>query len=233
MIGEPGQFVLLADSQLLFPGKHSTDFLAWLRTRVAGRQGIYIGAANGDEPAYFQLAHDAFSALGAQLRWQKHGSHEHQSEPRAEAVESADFFVLAGGDVALGWRYLQREEVQAALQQARQKGALFIGVSAGAMHLAHALSVTSPVPASFLGWLSAVVAVHEERDAWPTLQHWKQSACKLMPLVTIPMGGALVVSQGQRWQAGKGCDWHSQDQQPQDQQPTQQKQPLAWLTPSV
>ncbi len=224
MTGEDGQFVLLADSQLLFPGKHSTDLLAWLRTRVAGRQGIYIGAANADEPAYFQLAQEAFSALGARLHWQRQGPQENQPESHSVIIEPADFYVFAGGDVAHGWRYLQRSDVQTSLQQARQKGALFIGVSAGAMHLAHALPVVSHVPVSFLGWLNAVVAVHEERDAWPTLQHWKQSASTLLPLVTIPMGGALVVSHGQRWQAGKGCDWYSPGQLSHSL-----SQPLPWL----
>lgn len=194
-----GRLILLADSQLLFPGRHSGELLAQLQCWVSGRRGVYIGASNGDIPEYFELAQEALSGVGATLAWQK------VAAPAPESL--ADFYVLAGGDVTQGWRYLQRPPVMQRLQQAKKENALFIGVSAGAMHLAHGFSASHTRPDAYLGWLGAIVAVHEERDHWPTLQHWKHVAAGL-PLITIPMGGALVVSEGEAFQAGKGCDIH-------------------------
>lgn len=212
-LSETGRLVLLADSQLLFPGRHSGPLLGQLHRWVAGRRGVYIGASNGDLPEYFEMAVQAFSAVGATLVWQKATDNVPETH--------ADFYVLSGGDVTQGWRYLQHPAVMQALQQACKENAPFIGVSAGAIHLAHGFM--GPASRTFLGWLGAAVAVHEERDHWPTLQHWKQSAMTDLPLLTIPMGGALVVSDGQAYQAGKGCSLHVQGNA---------SQALPWLSPS-
>lgn len=207
-----GRLVLLADSQLLFPGRYSHELRNLLSAWLSGRTGIYIGAANGDVPEYFQLAQEAFSALGAALTWQKSGQ---MAKP-----DTGAFYLLAGGDVAEGWRYISRPDVISVLQRARQENAVFIGVSAGAMHLAHAFLSAEPAPATFLGWVSAAVAVHEEREDWPTLQHYGRLVTETMPvlaerterlpLITLPTGGALVAAGEQNWQAGKGCGWYRQ-----------------------
>lgn len=192
-----GRLVLLADSQLLFPGRYSGQFLEQIQRWVSGQRGVYIGASNGDVPEFYQLAQEAFSALGATLAWQK------AAEPATG--NPAEFYVLAGGDVADGWRYLRRPDVLWQLQQAREQNALFIGVSAGAIHLGYGFAGRDDTPDVFLGWLGAAVAAHEERDQWPTLQHWKRTSTVDLPLLTLPMGGALVVSDGHACQAGKGC----------------------------
>lgn len=194
-----GPLVLLADSQLLFAGPNSTGFLAWLSAIVTGKRGVYVGASNGDVADYYQMGRDAFSSLGAQLDWQS---------MRDDAL-SADynFYLLAGGDVAQGWRYLGIPAVNNALQAAREKGALFLGVSAGAMHLAHAFTSVVDEPKVFLGWMDVVVAVHEERQHWPTRQHWQKTATALLPLLCIPMGGGLVWQEEQAFAIGKGAHW--------------------------
>lgn len=194
-----GALVLLADSQLLFAGPNSAGFLGWLRAQVAGKRGVYLGASNGDVADYYQMGRDAFSSLGAQLDWQS--MHNEALSP------DYDFYLLAGGDVAQGWRYLAMPAVNEALHAARDKGALFIGVSAGAMHLAHAF--TSPVddPQMFLGWLDVVVSVHEEQQHWPTRRHWQQKAVPLLPLICVPMGGGLIWLNKQAYAIGKGAQW--------------------------
>lgn len=195
-----GPLVLLADSQLLFTGPNSAGFLAWLRLNVTGKRGVYVGASNGDVADYYQMGRDAFSSLGAQLDWQS---------MRDDALSAGyNFYLLAGGEVAQGWRYLGIPAVSKALQAAREKGALFLGVSAGAMHLAHAFISVTHEPKAFLGWLDVLVAVHEERQHWPTRQHWQKTATALLPLLCIPMGGGLVWQDKQAFAIGKGVQWY-------------------------
>lgn len=198
-----GPLILLADSQLLFAGAHSSLFLAWLRSEVQGRRGVYLGASNGDVEDFYLMARDAFSALGAPLHWQS--MHDTALSP------DYDFYVLAGGDVAQGWGYLGDKTVRVALQTARDRGALFLGVSAGAMHLASAYTEGGVQPQCFLGWLDVVVAVHEEHQHWPTRQHWQGTGSTNLPLLCIPMGGGLVWVNGQRYPAGNGVQWHEPD----------------------
>lgn len=216
-----GPLVFLADSQLLFAGPNSVGFHAWLRLHVAGKRGVYLGASNGDVADFYQMGRDAFTSLGGQLDWQS--MHESALSP------DYDFYLLAGGDVALGWRYLSLPEVNNALQLARDKGALFLGVSAGAMHLAHAFTAPVEEAQTFLDWLTAVVAVHEEHQHWPTLQHWRrclhvqtgQSAQhgkhvrtgqkSALPLLCIPMGGGLLWLNERAYALGKGAQWHAPD----------------------
>lgn len=195
--------ILLADSQLLFPGKHSQAFLAVLGSWLAGKRGIYLGAANGNVQEFFALAEAAVSALGAKLEW--------QSSAVDTLAPDYDFYLLAGGDVAEGWRYLSQPGVHGALQRAYQAGALFIGVSAGALHLAYVLEAPDPQPRPCLGWMKAVIAVHEESEAWPTKLLWQGTASEHLPLICIPMGGAYIWHHNQGYQSGKGAQY-SQDQ---------------------
>lgn len=191
--------ILLADSQLLFAGAYSGGFREFLRQRVNGKRGVYLGASNGDVPEFFELGQTAFAALGATLIF--------QSMHAETLADDADFYLLAGGDVAQGWRYMSRPAVLAALQRARAKRALFIGISAGAMHLASGF-VSPDLPLqSFLGWMEVAVAVHEERDAWPTRRQWQRYAPVSLPLLCIPMGGAFLWQENHGYQAGKGALW--------------------------
>lgn len=192
--------VLLADSQLLFPGVYSQVLLSFFKHRLASTTGVYIGAANNDEPLFYELARDAFAALGACLEWAKQVS--------LDACDHYAFFVLAGGDVELGWRYLSQRPVAAGLQSAHQRGALFIGVSAGAMHLGHAIEPTLPRLQGFLSWFDGAVAVHEERENWPTRSLWQKHFKDKTALLCVPYGGGAINIEGHWYQTGKGAHYY-------------------------
>lgn len=202
-----GALILLADSQLLFARARTAAFRAQLRAQlraaVAAKQGVYIGASNGDETAYYELAHAALTAMGATLAWQRAG------EPALSP--HYDFYLLAGGDVAQGWRYLSQPPVRAALEQAHDQGALMIGVSAGAMHLASALADDRPVCERFLGFHDAAVAVHEEHAHWPTHQRWMRMNDERPALLGIPMGSAVVCTPSGDFGEGQGVRWWCRD----------------------
>lgn len=209
-----GMLILLADSQLLFPGRKSAALLRLLKARLSGKRGIYIGAANGNEPVFHELAREAFSAFGASLEMQPGAS--------VSLDTRADFYVLAGGDVELGWKYFSQPEILQSLNDARAQNAVFIGVSAGAMHLSGAvmpLCETTklgeenvhalPELQRYLNWVNLAVAVHEESQNWPTLENWRRNLCHQTALALIPLGGALVVTGNGVWQTGNPVQWHS------------------------
>ncbi|CBL44950.1 Hypothetical protein HDN1F_13670 [gamma proteobacterium HdN1] len=200
--------VLLADSQLLFSSQNSSTLRAFLLAKLRGRCGIYLGAANGDEEDYFLLAKAAFSALGATLQFHR----SDDGDAKLGLDSSADFYVLAGGDVAQGWRYLSQPQVHSALSSANRRGALFIGVSAGAIHLARMIEfVEQSRLLHFLGWLPAAIAVHEEREGWPSHRQWSRAYRDVSDLVCIPFGGGVVVVADQLYQTGREVKWYTQE----------------------
>ena len=196
MSGEAA-LLLLADSQLLF----RPEQLPWIAEHFAGRypRAAYIGAANGNRPAYFDLACAGLDALVG------------QSVPaifiRDESDLPAfpvDILILAGGSVVAGWQFLQREPVKAWLETMRtQPGGLVIGVSAGAIHMARGCDPESPVPSAqaYLDWFPHFIAVHEEDRGWPSQQVW-QNGGNAGEFFGIPLGGGLWVVRRQSTPVG-------------------------------
>lgn len=190
--------MLLADSQLLFTSQYSKELQVFFRNKFSNAHGLYIGAANGDQADFYALACDAFQAFGASLSW--------AASTKEATVKSYDFYVLAGGDVAQGWDYLSQPPVQAHLQSAYARGAVFIGISAGAIHLANTISPSGNTLHRFFDWVDLAVAVHEERDLWPTKTHWERHWRTQIALLCIPFAGAMIVHAGEYFQAGKGVE---------------------------
>ena len=126
------------------------------------------------EPVFHELAREAFP---------RSASLEMQPEHPFTGYR-ADFYVLAGGDVELGWKIFSQPEILQSLNDARAQNAVFHrGVSAGAMHLSGAvmpLCETTklgeenvhalPELQRYLNWVNLAVAVHEESQNWPTLE---------------------------------------------------------------
>ena len=101
------------------------------RRRVA----CYLGASNGDEPMFFQMFVEAATRIGIE----QGDCHHVTATPSAAEVrcvaEEAALILLAGGDPLAGWRSFQSAGLDAALRTAHARGAVLVGISAGAEHL--------------------------------------------------------------------------------------------------
>lgn len=180
----PARLFLLADSRPLF----DDDFIARLRG-CAGMPGVYIGAANGDQAEYFQLAEAFFIRLGATPRWHLQAA----TENRLSDIDRPSVIVLAGGDVDIGWRYMIKPAIRDWLAVQRRLGSVFLGISAGAIHIGQGLDRLGMLR-HYLNWLPDGVAVHEEASGWPSRSSMLNQRCRRV--WCIPHGDAVAVGPG-------------------------------------
>lgn len=127
---------LLADSQLLFRAQGGAPLLDRLAAALAGASGeptaAYLGAANGDEPAFYELFRAAMDQLA--VRRCRHVPAQPSAADLA-FVEQADLVLLAGGDPRRGQEAFRAAGLDTLLPARYAGGALLVGVSAGAVQL--------------------------------------------------------------------------------------------------
>lgn len=192
---EPGSHVqpiyLFADSQPLFWRRDGESFLRSLVRQLPTPRPLaaYLGASNGDDPAFYSIFEAAMEEAGVAER--------RMIPAELEAAdfhffEDAHLILLAGGDVELGWRAFERNGLAQALDRRYREGALLMGVSAGSMQL------------GLGGWgsggewletskiLPHVIGAHEEATGWKTLRQAVRHSGPHTPGYGIPFGGALV-----------------------------------------
>lgn len=127
--------ILLADSQLLFWRDEAGElFLDRARRWIRAERPLaaYLGASNGDRPEFFELFRGAMEGIG--LTDCRHIP----AEPRPADLDylaEAHLVLLAGGDVARGWRAMKRNGVAERLIERYYGGAVLLGISAGAIQL--------------------------------------------------------------------------------------------------
>ncbi|MDX1997262.1 MAG: Type 1 glutamine amidotransferase-like domain-containing protein [Thermoanaerobaculia bacterium] len=188
--------VCLADSRLLFDSSAAGRALAAvLRANLppVGARAAYIGAANGDEPAFFSLFEAAMDRLGVAER--SFVRADFSAADRA-ALARADLVLLAGGDPALAWRVFERTGLEAEIRARRDAGALLVGVSAGAVAMGwlveHDRIGGAEPPLLSFRFVPGVVAAHEEAADWAPLRRLLRRAALPLPGYGIPAGGGLV-----------------------------------------
>lgn len=210
-----GPVVLLADSQLLFNHARAVVFHQQLRRflkgqeqgRSAGAYCVYVGAANNNRPEFFAMAEQALSGLGfPRCEFLKAGLTDLKTPQQTPAL-----ILLAGGDPLLGWQTLEQPELQAWLVEQWHKGALLLGISAGAMHLTSAVLAEGgkPYRQSFMELYPLVTFVHEEAEDWPSYQAFQalgdsqQRSC-----LKIPFGsGCWIQGDEIRCFGRQSCQW--------------------------
>ena len=199
----------LADSQLLFwrEEARADPWLASLRERPpagAGPDGddrlraAYVGASNGDEPAFYSIFRAAVEAVGIVDHRMILSSFTREDR---EFLASADLVVLSGGDPVRGWRIFEQSGLQEAITRRYFEGAVLLGVSAGAVQLgwaaapeeaAEAGGEIEPGDVSFTFRLvPAVVGVHEEDRDWEALRRVLRASGAAVRGLGIPSGGGL------------------------------------------
>lgn len=169
---------LLADSQLLFwRGK---DGLLMERVRKIMEQdkpggpfkAAYIGASNGDKPEYYDIFLAALNQVGIPeeqcrlIRSKKTGPKDF------EFLKEADFILLAGGNIEKGWTII-KDKFQQNIVDRYYKGAVLMGISAGAVQLGLRgwQEGKRPVEGLFETFqlVPAVIDVHNEESDWHDL----------------------------------------------------------------
>jgi hypothetical protein len=188
----PKPLFLLADSSLLYWREGGTLFLDRLRalTGPGPVQAAYLGASNGDEPAFFDIFTGAMAGVGITA------CRMIPSRPTAEDrdwLARAHIILLAGGDPLLGWRTFQENGLAHVLRERYFGGAVLMGISAGAMHLAaQAWSESEPGLFPTLGLAPFLVGVHEPAD-WPSLKSAVRAAGPETLGIGIPWGGGALL----------------------------------------
>ncbi len=155
-------------------------------------EAAYIGAANRNDPVFYELACSALSGLfGPTASCTSIRTDMDVQQHRSNLV------ILAGGSVTLGLEFMQRPVVAQWLRQIHaDPHAAFIGLSAGAIHLGRGCDPDSsaPVAEAYLDWFPHFVAVHEAQLGWPSQRIWEEGG-RSGQFVGIPLGGGV-------WQAG-------------------------------
>lgn len=189
--------LLLADSQLLFRAASAPALHSRIRNRFdAPVEAAYLGAANGNDPSFYDFACQAINTLLG-----RKCNTRFICQEKELPSEASPLVVLAGGSVSQGWDFIGRPAVVEWLQRCHQlQDSLMIGVSAGAIHMARGVDPEQPEQGSqhYLNWLPLDVAVHEEQQGWPSLVN-KQA-------LGIPMGGGVWV-EPEMQSVGTQCFW--------------------------
>ena len=180
---------------------------AFERTGAAKPSLVYIGAASGDNRA-FGTALCAIARLsGAHaVHWPKLAGKKKESALARELLGEADGVFIGGGDVEEGIKTLHETDVADALREAHGRGAVFCGMSAGAIMLGErwvrwphedasdAEAETFPC----LGIVPFSLDTHGEGDGWLETRSFATVRARELGAVAraygIPSGGALLSS---------------------------------------
>ncbi|MGI8548565.1 MAG: Type 1 glutamine amidotransferase-like domain-containing protein [Gemmatimonadaceae bacterium] len=196
-----GSIYLLADSQTLFPSQDAHSFAEDARSLLEGRDpsAAYIGAANGDDPAFYGIFGAAMDVAGISERRMIPST---CSGEDARFLASADVIVVAGGDVRLGAEVLASSGMGQAIVDRHVAGAVIVGVSAGAVLLGQpgwiedSRSDDGTVSAEQVNALSLVpwmIDAHDEAGGWSRLQRRVRQVEPYARGLGLPSGGGLVV----------------------------------------
>lgn len=191
----------LSDSQLLFWRRDEGE-RPWLE-RALGEIGgepvraAYVGASNGDEPAFYSIFAAAMESLGVsahRMILSQFGKDDR------EFLATADLVLLAGGDPVRGWRVFEQSGLQEAILGRYFAGATLLGVSAGAVQLGWLAAPEDMEPGEARAGdvtytfrlVPAVVGVHEEDEDWRRLRGVLRVADVPVRGLGIPSGGGMI-----------------------------------------
>jgi cyanophycinase-like exopeptidase len=179
--------------------------------RVTGKEkplAVYVGAANGDDRGFGTALVDLLKTAGAhKVLWPKLSGKKKDSTRARSALAEADVVFIGGGDVAAGIAVLREADLVRDLRAAARRGAVFAGMSAGAIMLGerwirwpheHAGDDEAETY-ECLGVAPCSLDTHGEGDDWRETRAF--AAVRARELGTkvraygIPSGGALMISE--------------------------------------
>lgn len=180
---------LFADSQLLFWQEQNIYCLERItHESEMPLSAAYIGASNGNEPAFYAIFAAAMETIGI---------HEHRmidvtSRADRDFLAAAEIILLAGGSVEMGWRAFVKNGLDRLVVERYAAGATLIGISAGAVQLGVGAMCTRErglMPT--FGLVPYLIGVHEERGAWSHLWESVQARRGEVEGLGIPAGGGV------------------------------------------
>jgi cyanophycinase-like exopeptidase len=195
---QPKPLYLLADSQLLFWRRHNRLLLeaaldGW--THDQPPSAAYIGASNGDRAEFYEIFDAAMDALGITDRRMVGSSFD--PDDRA-FLERAQLIILAGGDVRLGWNTFEKTGMKDVILDRYSKGAVLVGISAGAVQLGRYGVVQTPETSTtelidLFNLAPMIIDAHDERTEWARLSRAIRMLEGSVPGLGIPSGGGVIV----------------------------------------
>ncbi len=155
----------------------------------------YIGASNGDCQEFYEIFEAAMDAVGITDRRMIDSSFT--PDDRA-LLEDAQLIVLAGGDVRLGWNTFEKTGMKDVILDRHAKGAVLVGISAGAVQLGRYGIVETPESQGtelldVFDLVPLVIDAHDERAEWARLAWAIQTLNGSVAGLGIPSGGGVIV----------------------------------------
>jgi peptidase E len=188
----PKPIYLFADSHLLFWKDGGHLFLDSIKEELGhdSPKAAYVGASNGDEPAFYGIFEAAMEIIGIKdCRMIKSAP----SEDDLTFVKHADLILLAGGDVEKGWRVFEQNGLA---RNISNREAVLIGVSAGAVQLGlygwHKRDDSHSGLIDTFKLVPFIVGVHEEDADWEGLSSALCHARHDVEGLGIPAGGGVI-----------------------------------------
>ena len=110
-------------------------------------------------------------------------------------LERAQLIVLAGGDVRLGWSTFEKTGMREAILGRYVRGAVLVGISAGAVHLGRYGIASTPesAPIELFDLAPFVIDTHDEGAEWARLSGTIRSLQGASTGLGIPSGGGVIV----------------------------------------
>jgi len=168
---------------------------------------LYIGAANGDNRAFGSGLSVLLKSAGARsVLWPKLGRGKQEHGAAHAALAEADLVFVGGGDVEAGIQALGDAGLIDAVHAAAERGAVFVGMSAGAIMLgarwirwAHEGAGDDEAETyACLGLVPCSFDTHGEDDDWSETRSFASVRARETGMRAraygIPSGGALVVA---------------------------------------
>jgi cyanophycinase-like exopeptidase len=195
---EPQPLYLLADSQLLFWKRQDRLLLEAALDGLASHtplRAAYVGASNEDRPEYYGIFEAAVDAIGITER--RMIDSLFGPDDRA-FLEGSQLIVLAGGDVRLGWNTFEKTGMKDVILRRYAKGAVLVGISAGAVQLGLYGIVETPGSLAtelldVFKIVPVVIDTHDERTEWARLSRTIHSLQGAATGLGIPSGGGVIV----------------------------------------
>ena len=187
---------LFADSQLLFWSEDGVPFLQRIRDDLDkdNPKAAYIGASNGDQVEFFSIFEAAMESIG--ITDCRMIFADYQSEDR-DFLKEADIILLAGGDVAMGWRAFEQTGMGQDIIQKYYGSATLIGISAGAVQLGlKGWSAEEPEDEDDLfdtfKLIPFVLDAHDEAGQWQRLRWLVSNTDEYVKGMGLPTGGGII-----------------------------------------
>jgi cyanophycinase-like exopeptidase len=168
---------------------------------------LYVGAASGDDLEFGTALSALLEAAGAhKVLWPKLAGKRKQNGQARSALEEVDVVFMGGGDVEAGIQVLRDADLIDAVRGAANRGALFAGMSAGAIMLGErwirwpreGTGDDDAETYECLGVAPCSLDVHGEGDDWRETRSFAavraRELGKKARAYAVPSGGALVIS---------------------------------------